>query len=285
MRCKGIIIFFMTFILSACGIAHGDSNKIIEGSAYSEKIIDIKGKYNFDILCDAANISIYTWKRDDIKFEITRKVSGTYKKELIDKKLEKFEIDIKTDDNTVFLKSRYTGKNRDLCNALVEYIIYMPKSIDNMNFKVDKGKIRLLDDIRGTLNAELDNTDIEINRFDGGLNIVGNEGNVKISSGKIRGSSKVNKKVGNISIKSDFDLNGEYDICTGLGHIDLLTPSGLKADFEIVGELTINEFSESGGKGTIAKSGFGQPYSLYDGEKAAKVRIKSDMGKISIKKY
>jgi len=272
----------MTFILSACGIAHGESNKIIEGSAYSEKIIDVKGKYNFDILCDAANISVYTWKKDNIKFEITRKVSGTYKKEIIDKKLEKFEIDIKTDDDTVFLKSRYTGGNRDSCNVIVEYTIYMPKSIDNISFKVGKGKIKLLDDIRGTLNAELDSTDIEINRFDGELNIGGNEGNVKISSGKISGSSKVIKKVGNISIMSEFDLNGEYDICTGLGHIDLLTAASTKVDFETVGELVKNEFAENGREDTITKSEFEHP---YNGEKTAKVRVKSDMGKISIGKY
>lgn len=285
MRWKGIILFFIAFILSACGVAHGKTDKKIEGRLYSEEIIELKGKYNLDISCDIGNIAIYTWKRDDIKFEITRRISGTYKKELIDEKLEDFEIDLKTDDDTVFLKSRYKGGNKESFNVSVDYIIYMPKSIDNMNYKVGKGKIKIFDDVRGILKAELGNADLEINRFNGVLNISGDEGNVKISSGKISGNSRIIKKIGNINIKSEFDSFGEYEIYTGLGHIDLLTPGNSLIKFETVGELTKNEFLHNGRKGTIASSGTKQAYSLQYEEKVAKVRLKSELGKISIGKY
>ncbi|AEV68533.1 hypothetical protein [Acetivibrio clariflavus] len=284
MRYKAIILFFMMFTLSACGITQWKNDIEIKKSSYSEKTVDARGKFNFDISCDMANISIYTWKRDEIKFEMATKLNGKFKKELTDKKPGNFDIDIKTDDNTVFLKSIYKRGNSDNINAVAEYTIYMPKSIDNMNFKVDNGKIKLLDDFRGTLNAELDNTDIEINRFDGVLNISGDKGNVKISGGKISGSSKVVKKEGNISIKSEFDLNGEYELYTSLGHIDLLIPADTKIDFETVGELTKNEFKKNVHEVTLERKGFEQSYGKYDG-KPPKVRVKSDLGKISIGKY
>jgi len=284
MKYKAIIIFFMMFTLSACGITQWKNDIEIKKSSYSEKTVDARGKYNFDISCDMANISIYTWKKDEIKFEMATKLNGKFKKELMDKKPGNFDIDIKTDDNTVLLKSIYKKGNSDNINAVAEYTIYMPKSIDNMNFKVDNGRIKLLDDFRGTLNAELDNTDIEINRFDGVLNISGDKGNVKVSGGKLSGGSKVIKKEGNISIKSEFDLNGEYDIYTSVGHIDLMIPADAKMDFETVGELVKNEFLKNVHEVTMAGGEFKQRYGKYD-DKPAKVRIKSDLGKISIGKY
>lgn len=285
MRCKGILILLLTFMLSACGTVHGETDKKIDSRSYFEKTIELKGKYNLNILCDTGNISIYTWTRNEIKFEVTKRFNGACKKDLIDKKLENIKIDINTDDNTVFLKGKNTGGNKDYCDVIVDYTIYMPKSVDYMNYKIGKGKVKLFDDFKGILNAELDNADIEINRFVGVLNVSGDEGNVKISSGKISGDSKIFKKVGNISIKSEFDLNGDYEICTGLGHIELLVPAGSKVNFETVGELAKNEFAQNGLLENVASSRYTQVYNLQNGNEAAKVRLRSEMGKISIGKY
>ncbi len=286
MESKLIIIILMAFMFSGCGIAYGKTDTKIEVSLYSENTIKLKGKYNLDISCDVGNIDIYTWKRDEIKIEITRRASGTYKRELLMEKLENFDIEIKTDNDTVFLKSRYKGGNKDSYGAIVDYTVYMPKAIDYMNYRVDEGKLKLYDDMQGVLNAELDNTDIQINRFDGILNICGEEGDVKISNGKIKGNSEVNKKVGNIIIKAEFDENGEYSMCTGLGHIELLAHARSKINFETVGELAINEFDENVFKtsnDTNRKQK--QGYSSSNEEKVAKVKLKSELGKISIRKY
>jgi len=276
MNIKFIITILMVFLLSGCGIAHEKTNIKIETSSYSERTVDIKGKYNFDLSCDVANIQMYSWKKDDIKFEITKRISGTYEKEVLNEKLKNFEIDIKTDNDTVFLKSRYKG-DKDFCSMVVDYTIYIPKSIEFMNYKVNEGNIKLFDDVHGTLNAELDNSDIEINRFDGILNICGNKGDVKISSGKISGKSEVKKSVGNISIKTEFDENGVCDIYTGLGHIDLSTYTHSKVEFETVGELAINEFAQNDCSEVIADG--------RSDDKGAKVRLKSELGKISIREY
>lgn len=274
MELKISIIILMVFLLSGCG-TYGKTDRKIELSSYSENIFEIKGKYNLDISCDVSNIDIYTWKREDIKFEIKKRVSGKYKEELLKEKLENFAIDIKTDKDTVFLDGRYRGSDKDSLGVIVDYTIYMPKTIEYMNYKLEKGKIKLFDDVRGVLKAELDNADIEINKFDGSLNICGKEGNVKISGGKMSGACEVKKDIGNINIKSEFDENGKYDICTGLGHIDLFAHTSSGLDFETVGELTINEFADNYYKGIVVSSE----------EKMTKVRIRSELGKISIRKY
>jgi hypothetical protein len=233
---------------------------------------------------------VYTWKGDDIKFEITRRVSGTYKKEVLNKMLEAFEIDIKSDNNTVFLTSRYKGGQNSYIETIVDFVIYMPKKIDSMNYKLESGRIKLFDDTHGVLNADLNNADIEINRFDGTLNVTGNSGNVKISSGKIVGNSKVKKNRGNINIKSEFDEMGEYIFYTGRGHIDLITNS--KVDFETVGELEINEFEDSNYNGILSSAAKrnDQPGCMASSaakrnDQPAKVKVESGMGKIAIKKY
>lgn len=286
MESKLIIIILLAFILSGCGIAYGKTDTKIAVSSYSENTIKLKGKYNLDISCDVGNIDVYTWNRDEIKFEITRRASGTYKKELLMEKLENFDIEIKSDNDTVFMKSVYKGGNKDFYGVIVNYTVYMPKAIDYVNYRIGEGELKLYDDMQGVLNAKLDNADIQINRFDGILNICGEEGDVKLSSGKIKGNSKVNKKVGNIIIKAEFDENGEYSICTGLGHIELLAHTRSKISFETVGELTINEF-----EGNVLKTSNEinhkqkQGYNSSNEDKVAKVRLKSGLGKISIKKY
>ncbi|NLL06683.1 MAG: hypothetical protein GX270_13065 [Clostridiaceae bacterium] len=286
MESKLIIIILFAFMLSGCGTAYGKTDTKIEVSSYSENTIKLNGRYSLDISCDIGNIGIYTWKRDEIKIEITRRVKGTYKREMLMEKLENFDIELITDNDTVFLKSRYKGRKKDLYDAIVDYTIYMPKTIEHMNYKVSEGKVRIYDDIQGVLKAELDNTDIQINRFNGVLNIFGEEGDVKISNGKIKGNSEVSKKAGNIFIKAEFDQNGEYMISTGFGHIELLAEAGSKINFETVGELTINEFEQNG---FITSNGINQlkmqGYNLSNEDKVPKVKLKSELGKISIRKY
>ena len=272
MESKLFIVILMAFLLSGCGIAHAKTNSKIEVSSSAHHTIELKDTYNLDVSCDSGNIEVYTWKSDDIKFEITRRVSGTYKKEVLNKMLGDFEIDIKSDNNTVFLTSRYKGGQNSCIDTIVDFVIYMPKEIDSMNYMLGGGKIKLFDDTHGVLNADLNNTDIEINRFDGILNVTGNSGNVKISSGKMIGNSKVKKNSGNINIKSEFDEKGEYIFCTSRGYIDLITNS--KVDFETVGELEINEFEDSMASSEVKRN-----------DQMGKVRVESAMGKIVIKKY
>ncbi|WP_010249146.1 DUF4097 family beta strand repeat-containing protein [Acetivibrio cellulolyticus] len=279
MRQKLIIVILMAFILCGCSIAQAEINPKIEVSSYSEQIIELKQTYNLDINCDSSDIELYTWNNSDIKFEITKRVRGAYKKEVLSKRLEDFEVEIKNENNSVFLKSRCNGGNKNALDRSVDLKIYVPKVIETMNYKVDAGNIKFFDDIQGVLKAELNNTNLEINRFDGVLNVTGNMGNVKVLSGKISGCSKIEKYNGNISIKSEFDENGEYIFNTSKGHIDIYAPSNTKLGFETVGELEINEFDDAENFGRTRSS------EVKLNDKPVKVRVNSEMGRIAIRKY
>lgn len=265
MRAKLPILIMMVFILSGCGIAQAEISHTFEVRSYSEQLMEIEQTENLDVLCDSSNIEVYVWNRDSIKFEITRRVRGAYKKEILLEKLEDFKMGIENEKNSICLKINYKGNQKKSIEASVDLKIYIPRKIECMNYKVDSGSIKLFDDIRGVLNADLDNADIEINRLDGVLNVTGNAGNVKVSSGKMSGSSSICKLDGNISIKSEFDETGEYIFSTRRGFIDVCAPSDSKVGFDTVGKLEINQFD-------------------YE-ENAPKVRISSEMGRIAVRKY
>ncbi len=265
MRVKLPILIMMVFLLSGCGVAQAEIGHKFEVSSYSEQIVDAKQTDYLEVSCDSSNIEVYVWNRDIIKFEITRRVRGTYKKESLLEKLEDFKIDIENENTSLCLKTNYKGNKKKSLDTSVDLKIYIPRKIDCMSYKVDKGSIRLFDDIRGVLNADLGNTDIEINRLDGVLNVTGNAGDVKVSSGKLSGSSSVCRLDGNISVKSEFDELGEYIFSTKKGCISICAPSDSKVGFDTVGKLEINEFN--------------------DMDNAVKVRINSEMGRIAVKKY
>jgi hypothetical protein len=279
MRPKLIIVIFIAFMLTGCGKAQAEINSKIVESAYSEKTLELKGAYKLSVDCDSSNIEVYCWKKDNIKFEITRRVKGAYEKDVILEKLEDFKIDIKNENEKVALISRYKGDRKSSIERSSDFKIYVPKDIEIMNYKVDRGNIRIFDDIRCSLNAQLNNANLEINRFIGVLNVTGNTGNVKVLGGKMSGSSSVITNNGNISIKSEFDENGEYTFNTGRGHVDIYAPSDSRASFETMGELELNEFTDRKTLMLLTDS----EEKLSD--QLGKVRISSGIGGISVRKY
>lgn len=279
MRLNLIIVIFIAFLLSGCGKAQAEINSKIVESAYSEKTIELKGAYKLSVDCDSSNIEVYCWKKDNIKFEITRRVKGAYEKDTILEKLEDFKIDIKNENEEVTLISRYKGDRKSSIERSADFKIYIPKAIEIMNYKVDSGNIRIFDDIRCSLSAQLNNANLEINRFIGVLNVTGNTGNVKVLGGKMSGSSSVIANNGNISIKSEFEENGEYTFNTGRGRVDIYAPSDSRASFETVGELEINEFTDR--KTLVILTDDQEKLS----DPLGKVKISSGIGGISVRKY
>jgi len=56
-------------------------------SLYSEKIVEAGGPLVLDIFCDSGNIEMYTWDKDGVKFEMTKRVRGTESEEILSQKL------------------------------------------------------------------------------------------------------------------------------------------------------------------------------------------------------
>lgn len=236
-----------------------------EVSLYSEKIVEAGGPLVLDIFCDSGNIEMYTWDKDGVKFEMTKRVRGTESEEILSQKLNNFNIDINENENKIIFKSEYKGKDKNPIDKSIDLKIYVPKAEKTLNLKLDIGNIKFYDDIKGVLNADINMANMEINRFVGVVNIEGDVGNVKISSGKISGKSSIVKNIGNISVKAEFEEGGDYTFKTGTGNIDLMLPYGSKVSFESVGELEVNEFN--------------------DFNHSTKAKVETSMGKIAITGY
>jgi len=252
-------------LFSGCassGIALGPK---MEVNSYSEKVIEAEKPLVLDISCDSSNIEVYTWEKNEVKFEMTKRVRGVEEEEILTQKLNNFSVDIDKIENNIIFKSEYKGKDKNPIDKSVDLKMYIPKATETLNLQLDIGNIKFYDDIRGVLNADINMANMEINRFVGVVNIKGDVGNVKISSGKILGQSSIVKNIGSISVKTELEEGGNYTFKTGTGNIDLMIPKESKVSFESVGELEVNEFND-----------FSYP---------TKAKVETTMGKIGITGY
>lgn len=247
---------------AASGIVLGPKKEV---NSYSEEVVNAEKPLILDILCDSSNIEVYTWEKDEVKFEMTKRVRGIEEEEILNEKLNNFSVDIDKNDNNIIFKSEYRGKDKNPIDKSINLKIYIPKGATTLNMKLDIGDIKFYDDIKGVLNADINMANIEINRFVGLVNIKGDVGNVKISNGKILSKSSIVKNIGTISVKAEFEEGGNYAFKTGTGNVDLILPEGSEVSFESVGELEVNEFSD---------------YSC-----PTKAKVETSMGRIAITKY
>ena len=263
-----IIILFMSacyLLLSGCTKEEVSFGPKTEVTAYSEEKLIVDNLIELSIESDYSNIEVYTWDRDETKFEITKRVRGIYKKEILNEKLKDFSIVITPANNKILYKSKYKGSIKSPADKSADIKVYMPKKVRLMSCKLGLGTLKIHDDIKGELRIDTDTANIEINRIVGKASIKGNMGNVRISSGRLESGSSIIEKLGSIYIKAELEEAGEYMVETGVGNIDLLLPAYSKASFESIGDVQINEFE-----------------ALFS---TSKMRLKSDMGKISIMKY
>ncbi len=259
------IALLQAVLFSACTSSTVEPGPKKEVNSYIERVIKADSPLALNLSCDSGNIEVYAWESSEIKFEVTKRVRGVLKKEVLSEKLKNFDIEINKDESKIFFRSEYVGKDKNPIDRSIDLIIYLPKSVDVLNLKLDIGNIKFHDDLKGILNADINMANMEINKFDGVVNIKGDVGNVRISNGKIEGESSIIKNIGSISVKAEFKEEGKYLFKTGTGNIDLILPDNSQIAFESIGELEINEFSDS--------------------DYPTKAHVETSMGKIAIKKY
>ena len=258
----GLIIYCLA--LSGCASLN-DMGPKREVSQYSEKTLEVQQPLELGLISDSGDIEVYTWDKGEVKFEITKKIRGAKDNAELENKLKDFNISVSQDQAKITLKSEYKGDIKSQADRRVDLRIYIPKKIKSIDYKMDTGSIKFLDDINGELKGDTNMVNTDINRFEGQISIKGSMGNVNIANGKISGNSSITEDMGNISIKSEFEDNGSYAFAVNIGNIDLKLPSDSHISFESVGESEINEFP------TAACP--------------TKIKLSSGMGKISIRKY
>lgn len=269
LKYKTIILAIFYFTLCGCSSSVIVAGPRKEVSSYGEKIFECTKDDEISIYCDFGNIEFFNWDKKVIKLEIKKKIIGILQNDNLnnnlDEKLDDFKIELIEKNDKINLDIKYTGKNENTVNKMVDLKIYLPKSMNVLNLHLDEGWVKFHDDLKGILNADINMADIEINKFIGTVNIKGNVGNVSILDGKISKNSSIVKSIGSISIKSQFEEGGDYIIDTGTGNIDLWVSKDSKVSFESTGAIEKNDFKE-----------YNYP---------TKVKVNSFIGKISIKEY
>ncbi|MCR4434631.1 MAG: hypothetical protein QHH06_00085 [Clostridiales bacterium] len=259
----GMILYILT--VPGCSKANINGEPKIEVTSYSEKLIEVKPPLNLDLSGDSGNMEIYTWDRNAAKFEMTKAIKGAQKKDFLEKKLNGFSTAITQSKNSITYRASCKGGIKNPGDKRIDLKVYIPKQVQSIKLKLDTGCIKFYDDIKCRLDADIDMASIDINRFDGLMNIKGDMCSLRMGSGVLKGGSNVTVNVGSIELKAQFEENGKYNFETGMGNINLSIPSGQNVNLECMGAVETNEFTPG-------------PFST-------RISVKSGMGKIFIRKY
>jgi PBP1b-binding outer membrane lipoprotein LpoB len=262
---KILIFILCIFILTGCSVDNVNIGPKTQVTSYKEEIFKDVNVKRLNFKSQYSNMEVYCWDKNDVKFEITRRIRGIQSKDILEGKLKDFTVDIKQEEENLVFTSGYKGEIDNPIDRSLDLKMYIPKKIKNMDLKLDSGTINFLDDVDYDVKFDADMADITINRLNGKIELKSNIGNVSIKSGRIKANSNIVEGVGNINIKSEFEENSGYNIETNIGNVDLALPEKSHVSFETVGTLELNELPSSSNN--------------------LNVKVRSGMGKISIKKY
>lgn len=271
MRKKVLLLVFLAFfiLLSACQSGSTVIGPKREVSSYSEKALTVNTPAELDVTGDIGNIELFTWDKKEVKFEITRRLRGLQEKAVLENQLKDFSIKTEENENKIVFVFKYTGSIKSPFDKSVDLKIFAPKKVSLMRYTLDTGSIKLYDDTDCDLYAELDMVNVEINKFNGTINLKGNMCNLRIGDGVIKSNSSIKLGMGNIDIKARFEETKagqqNFILDTDMGNIDLRLPADTLLGFENIGTVAVNEFFSDG--------------------IPSNVRVRSGMGKISIKKW
>lgn len=260
-----IIITILTIFCTGCNHVSSLCLPKLENTTYEEKTFIIEEPVRLEIVGQTGNIEIYNQKGEEVRFEITKKIKCS-RNENLEKKFENFEIITKKNEiGEIFLEWKYKGQNKKPLDKSVDLRIYLPKKIKSITCKLDIGRIKIYDDVRYNILANLNMANIDINRFEGVLVLQGEMSNLKINGGLLKSGSKVNINMGNINIKTQCENNGVYEFQTKIGNVDLAFPVNSKICFENRGYVQNNDFEIK--------------------DYPVKILVESEMGRICINKY
>lgn len=263
---KALIVFNMSILLlTGCAFKEVNIGPKIEVSSYKEETIKDFKPESLDFDSEYSNFEVYSWDKNDVKFEITKRLRGIYKKNILENKLNDFVIDINREQGRIAFKSVYKGSIDNPADRSLDLKVFVPKKIHVMGFKLETANIVFLDDVDYDLKFNVNAADITINRFNGKIDLNSKIGNVSIKNGRIRENSNIFEGIGNINIRAEFENEGNYNIETNVGNIDLALPEKSRVNFETMGTLEINELPAYSNN-TI-------------------IKLRTGMGKIAIKKY
>lgn len=246
-------------VLAGCSQPAIYSSSKIESTSYSEKTVKVDQPLELEVLCDYANIETYQWDKQEVKFEMKKRVRGTEEKSKLEERLKDFTIDINENQGKVTFTSRYKGKIQSSEDKLLDIKMYIPRSVKSIKNKLEKGYIKYQDDLRCYLEVEAKTAYIDVNRLDGAFKLIVETGNIRINGGTVKGDSEIQVSLGNLRIKAAYEKGVQCKYETKTGNIELLLPSDMKLGLECSGTIEANDFTAlNTGKDIMVKSGIGK---------------------------
>jgi PBP1b-binding outer membrane lipoprotein LpoB len=263
LKCLPVFIC-LCLILYGCASDTAGFKPKREVVSYDEKILNTDQFPSLDLTNNSGNIEIYSWDRREIKFEIKKRIRGMGSEEILKKDLDGFRIEFKQENDDFYFISSYNGPIKSQIDRAIDLNVTIPKDIKSISCQLDVGKIKIHDDIKCELKFKINMANIDINRFDGIINLKADMSDLRISGGRLKDGSNIKINMGNIQVKAELE-EGSYNFDTNMGNIDLSFPSESDINLETIGTVEQNEFISS--------------------SNLVFLRVRSGMGKIAIKKY
>ncbi len=265
LRAFAAIFLAVSLIFTGCTGPKPQTYTKKESSSYWEELVELSGVPELHIEIDSGHLEIYSWERKAVKLEITKRIRSAENDTADKDKFKNFYSDVERHDNNIFFKSAYKGKIRGTDLAEVNLRAFIPRKVSEISCKIQRGSIKLFDDLKCDFTAELGTVSTEIKYFEGNMNLEADSGSLRIEDGRIRGGMSVSIDTGNIYIKSSIDERGKYTLSTKAGNIDVRLPADSKVSFDNVGTVEVNEFTVN----------------TYD----TKIKLDSGIGRIFATKY
>jgi len=241
--CRAALIVFLILILCSCKDKDYTANK-------TEVRADITESYSLDSIPELylslanANIEIFTWNKDLIKFEVSKRLIGTSDREELSNELGKYNIKINNEDLKIKITESYKGNTDNIIEKYADIKIYTKNKMNVIKLKIKKGNVKFYDEMNSSLSTDFDKVDLEMNRFYGTVNVKSNLGNVSIKNSFLSGDTNIVLNNGNIYIKSEFDMRGIHKLKTKTGNIDLIIPDAKNLAVNCKGNVETNEFED-----------------------------------------
>lgn len=263
--CSYIFLIFILFLCGCGGEGNVPAHKQ-EAVQYKNSSMEIsKNIKSLDITADSANLKIYCWDKQEIKFEIKQIVRDNKLIVDLEKLLNKYYMTTKTEGNTLFFNVGFKGRIKKPEDIYSDIKLTVPRRMNNLKLSQKYGSFVVEDKFQGNIEADIDSGDTEIKAMEGELSYQCREGNIRLNSGKLLDNTKVDIKTGNIFIKTRCQEQGKYLFHTGTGNIDLSFPMESKIAFDSFGTVQNNQFTG------------------VDGD--IDIKVSSEIGKISINGY
>lgn len=251
-------------LLTACGSAELYLGPKQQVSEHIEEKVKISGRYALNIVNPSGNLNIYMSSDEKLTFEIVKRNRGNISKEKLKAGIDEITYCLTELSGEIKLEMIFP-ENADPINTFADITVHMPKELTRLDLIFGTGTIKLHGDLYADLRARIEAANLSVDKLVGVADIEATMGNVSISGGFLSGGSVIRTGMGNISVKAEFETAAGYVLETGLGNIRVAAPGECTLAFEIIGDIKVNDFQAS--------------------VPSADIRLRSDMGEISIIKY